>query len=178
MIGIKAFSSILITTMLLSPMALFAATQGTEGAMSSGTLLITLNVADELTVSEIDDIPITLDGTNPIEEFCVQSNTPGILYDIVVSNSIGAVFQLESGNGDTVPFGIELTDTITGGPAVVSELGANSVLAQGFVGLTGPCTANVTTKITLTNLPVNEDNLVSGDYGVTLDIVVTPGILG
>ncbi len=90
----------------------YAATQGTTGFTSTGDLLITVTVSDEVKISNLVDIDlggfvgVDLTGTSPA---CIYRNT-GTTYNLTATGSGPAnAFQLTDGT-DVVAYTVEYDD--------------------------------------------------------------------
>jgi hypothetical protein len=99
----------------------FAATQGTLGATSTGSLNITLTIDQLVQISALNDIALGnyTGGANMtgVDDLCVYSNIGG--YQITATgNGAGSAFHL-IGAGATIPYAVEWADSagaLTGDP--------------------------------------------------------------
>lgn len=107
-----AFGSLLsgLVLCLCSAEPARAASQGSLGATSKGTIMITLSVAPRARISGLKDVSFTqVDSNKPAlstQDVCVWSNTVSKSYTITASGSgSGGAFVLSSGTR-TVPFNV------------------------------------------------------------------------
>ncbi|MEX2489796.1 MAG: hypothetical protein WD356_09770 [Pseudomonadales bacterium] len=95
-------------TALFSAQAL-AATDGSVGTTSSGTSQVSLDVADRIQISNVEDIALgTYGGTGDLNEnmsYCVYRNGGGD-YELTLTTDQG-VFEVADGT-DTIPFAVQV----------------------------------------------------------------------
>lgn len=160
-----------------------AATQGTVGTTSTGSVDLDILVPGLVLVNNLNDLTLTYtpgsDATD-IEAFCVWS-TPGLKYDITfvgANPNAGTTFTALSG-ADAVVYSVEFDDQVGGinGWLPVSD---NVTLINGgnaFVSATGAtpgCTTdNARIQITAAETG-NLANAPAGVYEDTLTLVVSP----
>ena len=157
----------------------FAATDGFTGFTSTGTLDITLNVTDEVRISNLQDIDLgTFGGTDAsgFSPACVYRNATGNYQITASGDGAASAFELSDllGGTATVPYSVTWDDG--------SASGAQS-LASGvaLTGLTGADTSSDTCGTTGNNGTVvvtvtaaSAAALPAGDYAGTLTLVVAP----
>jgi hypothetical protein len=111
----KTFKNIAIGGVLAaSATAVYAANDGVAGGTSEGDLLITLNIADTVKISNLSDIVlpafsgVDLQGTSAA---CVYRNT-GADYTLTASGGVGGggPFQLDDGAATTIDYAVEWND--------------------------------------------------------------------
>lgn len=107
-----------------SATAVYAANDGVAGPNSQGDLLITLNIADTVKISNLSDIILpAFSGTDlqGASAACVYRNT-GADYSLIASGGIGGggPFQLDDGGGTTIDYTVEWDDGSGGGFAGVA----------------------------------------------------------
>lgn len=133
---------ILIATALTAAVssAAVAATQGTLGTTSSGTLNVSLTVAEQVRISNLTDIVLDSDATgnstgtvykasagdmSGSSELCVYyNNSANVTLKIDSANDAGGVFNVETG-GETVAYQVNL-DTANNGTFDVTNLSEGS----------------------------------------------------
>lgn len=152
----------------------FAATDGTVGATSEGTLEISLNIADEVRISNLVDIDLgqfsgaDLTGSSPA---CVYRSGTGN-YEITGSGSgAGGAFTLADG-ATTVAYSVDYTDdagaeTLTAGFALANQTGGDPAETD--------CATNGDTGLVeVTVLETDMAGLTAGAYAGTLTLIVAP----
>jgi len=159
-----------------------AATQGTVGATSTGSVDLEILVPGLILVNQLNDLTLTYtpgSDAAAIEGFCVWS-TPGLVYDIAFAGdnpNAGTTFSAVSG-GDSVEYSVEFDDQVGGAgwQAVVDGVTLNNGGA-GFVpgtGATPGCTTeNARIQVTALEL-ANLDTAPAGVYQDTITLVVSP----
>ena len=163
--------------------AAHAATQGALGATSTGTITVTMDILEQVKVSNLADIALgqyvpgggDLTGSSDV---CVHYNN-ATNYDLTLSsaNSAGPGFQLANA-GNFVTYAVDYTTkTTAGGGATAAHIEAATVQyddadpnADDCVILTGPTsTLDVTVTDTGTTLGVP-----NGTYSDVITLVVAP----
>ncbi|MFK8032051.1 MAG: hypothetical protein AB8G18_17605 [Gammaproteobacteria bacterium] len=162
--------------MALSTTASFAATQGSTGGNSTGTLDISVDVNDEVRISNLSDITGVFDGSSDVvgsSNACVYRNGTG-LYNITASGDGAAnAFTLSDGVIATpIPYSVEFND---GTGATTMSAG---VTAAGMVGADqGSDTCATTGNNATISVTVAAADLLpapASTYVGTLTLVVAP----
>ena len=152
----------------------FAATQGTTGGTSTGNLLISLNVNDEVRISNLQDINLgVFDGQNGLSgtsDACVFRNGTGIYQITATGSGDNNEFQLASGE-NTVDYTVSYNSGIAGvpllsGTAVPQTGGDPSSETCGTTGNNGVITVDVAAAELIGS--------ASGGYQGTLTLTVAP----
>ncbi|HET6535479.1 MAG TPA: hypothetical protein VFG41_04785 [Sphingomicrobium sp.] len=156
-----------------------AATQGSLGATSTGSVFINATVPGRVQISGLTDIDFgTVDPTaaaSSAEDVCVWSNTSGRGYTVTASgDGAGNAFTLTDGAND-LAYAVEWSDTAgqSSGTGLVSgtALGGLASSATSPTCSAGPATtASLIVKMTAANLQA----AVAGSYTGTLTLVVAP----
>jgi hypothetical protein len=153
----------------------FAATQGTLGATSQGTLDITLTIDELVQISALDDIALGnyTGGANMtgVDDLCVYSNIGG--YQITATgNGAGSAFHL-IGAGATIPYTVEWADSAGAGAG--EPMTSGTVLTNQSGTFTTPnCNGGNNARVTVT---VNSTDLAAApaqDYTGVLTLMVAP----
>ncbi len=156
----------------------FAASDGTLGFTSQGSVDITLGVGDRVQISGLDDITLgQWSGSGALtgdEELCVYSSTSK--YDITISGLHASnSFALSAGGSTALPYTVSWADDpndATNGFRNVTE----GTHLTGNVGDSSYYTCNGNTNATL-RIHITEANLqaaAAGNYSDTLTINVAP----
>jgi hypothetical protein len=179
MLGFLRRRTQLAACVLAIPGTAFAATQGTLGATSTGSVSIGATIPGRAQISGLTDVAFgTVDPTVPAssaENVCVWSNTSGRGYQVTATGSGAAnAFTLTSGTG-TLAYSVEwagssgqLSGTgLTSGTALT----ALSSTATSPTCAAGPAaSASLVVKMTAANLQA----AVASTYNGTLTVVVAP----
>ncbi len=151
-----------------------AATQGTAGFTSTGSVIISIDVNDEVQISNLTDINlgafagVDLTGSSPA---CIYRNGPATTYQITGTGSGAAnAFTLTDGT-NTVPYTVNYTDdsvtsAMTTGTALLGQDGADDDTGCANTGDNGTIAVTVTAA--------NAAALPASTYTGTLTLVVAP----
>jgi hypothetical protein len=179
MLGLLRKGGLLAACALAIPGTAFAATQGTLGATSTGSVSIGATIAGRAQISGLTDVAF---GTvNPsvaassAENVCVWSNTSGKGYQVTATGSGAAnAFTLTDGTG-TLAYSVEWAGS--SGQASGTALTSGSALTGLSSTATSPtcaagpaATASLIVKMTAANLQA----AVASTYNGTLTLVVAP----
>ena len=110
----------------------YAATQGTVGFSSTGDLIITMNVTDDVRISALEDLDFgTLSGVGGTETSpaCIYRNsgTTSRLYEVsAVGSGLGGAYTLTGITGATVPYSVTFNDTTAGGASTAMSIGGTA----------------------------------------------------
>ncbi len=173
-----------VTVLLVAASAVIAqpglaATQGSIGSTSTGSVSISATVPGRVQISKLTDINFNVvDPTTAAsaqEDVCVWSNTSGKGYQITASgDGASNAFTLTNGT-DTLAYDVQWADTAgqSSGTALVtgSALGTQVSSATNPSCSAGPpATASLVVNMTAANLQA----AVAGAYTGTLTLVVAP----
>ena len=118
--------------MALSTTATFAATQGTTGGNSTGSLDISVDVNDEVRISNLSDITGVFDGSTDVvgsSNACVYRNGTGLCNITASGDGAGNAFTLTDGVIATpIAYSVEFNDG--SGPTALTA----GVTAAGMAG--------------------------------------------
>lgn len=172
-------SALLACCALALPGTAIAATQGTVGSTSTGSVSISAVVPGRVQISGLTDIDFgTVDPTTAAssnEDVCVWSNTSGRGYTVTATGS-GASNEFSLSDGtNTLPYSVEWADTSgqTTGTALTSgtALGSLTSTAVNPTCSSGPsATASLIVGMTAADLQA----AVASSYTGTLTLVVAP----
>jgi hypothetical protein len=156
-----------------------AATQGTAGATSTGSVTVSATVPGRVQISGLTDVAFgTVDPANPAasaEDVCVWSNTSGRGYTVTASGSGASnAFALSDGS-NSLPYSVEWAGSAgqASGTALTSgtALGGLTSTATNPTCSAGPAaTASLVVKMSAANLQA----AVASAYTGTLTLVVAP----
>jgi hypothetical protein len=157
-----------------------AATQGTTGATSTGSILITASVPNRARISGLSDVsfinqdPST--AASNAQNVCVWSNTATKAYTITATGSgTGSAFTLSNGS-NTVPYTVEWASSInqTTGTSLTAGTASSSLTstATNQSCASGPsASASLIVGISTANLGTMS---AGSSYTGTLTLLVTP----
>jgi len=171
--------SVLLGCALTCPGASLAASQGSIGATSTGSISISATVPGRVEISGLSDVAFgTVDpgaAATSAENLCVWSNTSGRTYQVTATGSGAAnAFALTDG-ANTLAYDVQWADSTgqSSGTALTSgtPLGAQASTATNPTCSAGPATtASLIVNMTAANL----QSAVAGAYTGTLTLVVAP----
>jgi hypothetical protein len=179
MFGLTRKGMLIACCSIAFPGSAFAATQGTIGSTSTGTVGISATIPAKAQISGLADIAFgTVDpasAASQAEDVCVWSNTSGRGYQVTATGSgASSAFTLSNGAG-TLPYSVEWAATSgqTAGTGLVSGTAltglASTATAPGCTS--GPTSsASLVVKMTAANLQA----AVASTYNGTLTLVVAP----
>ncbi|RJF87810.1 hypothetical protein D3874_12895 [Oleomonas cavernae] len=159
-------------------MAAFAATQGSLGPTSTGSLVITLAAPNLVRISALDDINLgTFSGTALAggDDVCIFSNTGG--YNVTASgDGTGSAFELTGfSTGDAVPYNVQWATTAgaTSGTALTAGTPLTG-LGGSFTNPTcrGGAQLNARVLVDVTEAVLSE--APADNYTGTLTLLVEP----
>ncbi len=179
---------LLVSGLLLIPLQGFAATDGTLGQTSTGTLNINLTLNNTIQISQLEDIAIdyTLGvDTGDVDEFspaCVFINSASPNYKVKINGQNDAGGKLYLSDGQAVPNTIEYvakwhTDssaTSASPSTLVPNTDAN--IANTIKPTSSSCDAGVNNNASI-QFTIEEGDLTTATAGVYTDVVtilVTP----
>ena len=176
----KMFSRIALAALLAFgyTSAAFAASQGSLGTTSQGSLDITLSIEDLIRISDFSDMAFgAYSGTgdlNSNDDLCVYRNDTGGQYTITATASEGA-FQVDDGGTNTIAYSVFFNDTtgttgevaVTYNTATATQSGANTTSSDCSVG---GLSANVHVRFLAADLQA----AVPGSYSGTLVLTANP----
>jgi hypothetical protein len=170
-------SAIAASSVMTAPV--FAATDGTVGGTSIGTLDIDVTIDDAVRISGLNDLIATFDGTNDIihnDTACIYRNGTGLYQITAVGDGgvSGTDFSISDGPtvvAYTVNWNDEATPgagvAVTSGTPVINQTGADT--SSSTCGNTGPNSA-----VQLTILAADLLGAPTGLLEGTLSITVSP----
>lgn len=158
----------------------FAATQGTQGSTSTGSVNINASVPSRVRISGLTDVNLlnqdpTIDAVSS-QDVCVWSNTATRGYSITATGSgSGSAFTL-AGSSSSVPYSVEWADStaqttgtsLTTGAAVT---GFTSSATQQVCSAGPSASASLIIKIASADLSTMQ---AAQTYTGTLTLLVTP----
>lgn len=169
--------SVALASALFASTGALAATDGTIGGTSEGTLNVSLTVNDRVLITGLDDIPLgAFDGTADLvggSTFCVYRNGMG-LYDLTVSsqNSSGTDFRAISGT-NFIAYSVLVDDSAIAGDGVAVTSGtAQTDLAGHGSSTTCGGTDNASLQVTFTQGDL--EAAASGTFTDVITLLVQP----
>jgi hypothetical protein len=157
-----------------------AATDGSLGATSTGTVTINATIASRVQIGGLNDVTIaSIDPNTPethAQDVCVWSNTAGKKYNIRATGSgISSAFTIGSGSLDPVNYTVEWAQSVgqNGGTSLASgtTLTGQASTATNPTCASGGESASLIVKMDTTNL----QNMQAGaTYTGVLTLLVAP----
>jgi hypothetical protein len=179
MLGLVRTGMLLACCSIALPGTAFAATQGTIGATSQGSVSISATIPARAQISGLTDVAFgTVDpsaAASQSENVCVWSNTSGKGYQVTATGSgAGNAFTLTDGT-TTLPYSVEWAGSSgqSSGTALATgtALAGLSSTAANPTCSSGPAsTASLIVKMTAASLQA----AVASSYNGTLTLVVAP----
>lgn len=184
----KKYVLFMLMFLLLSPLG-FAATQGTLGGSSTGSVLITLNINPAIQISNLTDIVINYvvgvssGNATGFSPACVYSNSTTKNYSIKATstNASGGNMRVSTGGGS--PSYINYTaqwftnPNATGGTPVSLTNGTAVNISGATANNTSPNCSNGASNnasVLITFLSADLSSATQGSYTDTLTLLVTP----
>lgn len=177
-------SSVMVIAMLSSVLPVVsahAATQGTIGATSTGTVTINATINGLVQISNLSDLTFTtLDGTTDAqltENVCVWSNTSTRSYTIrATGDGASSAFTLASTGHSPVPYSVAWANssTATAGTALATTTASAAFTSTAITPL---CVAGAspTAKLFVGITGANQSTMVANAaYTGVLTLLVTP----
>lgn len=179
-----AASRALVVISLAGPLALApsaqAATQGTQGATSTGTVAISASVPSRVRITGLADVAFTSQDPTvaalDAQDVCVWSNTATRGYSITATGSGAASAFLLSNGSTTVPYTVQWSAAAgnTSGSALTAGTAATGLVSVASNGLcaSGPAnSASLIVGIGTSDLGAMQ---AGTNYTGTLTLVVAP----
>lgn len=161
--------------------AALAATQGSLGATSTGTVTMTVSVPNRARITGLSDItflnqdPNT--AINAMQSVCVWSNTATKRYTVTATGSGAAQAFRLSNAGLTVPYSVQwvggTASTASGVPLVTNTASAAFTSAATEQSCASGVTASANLIVSLTTADLGAMQAAT-DYTGTLTLVITP----
>lgn len=151
-----------------------AATDGTVGFNSTGTVVITLDVNDEVRISNLTDINLGVFAgvdASGSSAACVYRNGTGAYQITATGDGVAGAFTLTDGT-NTVAYSVDFDDgsgalAMTSGTTLAGRTGADP-------GSATCATTGNNANVTATVLATDAATLPAGTYAGTLTLVVAP----
>lgn len=156
------------TSVSLISFAGFAATDGTLGSTSTGTITITANIDQLVRISRLDDLDMgSLSPTNlsATENFCVYSNSSPNYQITATGSGTGGAFAVSDGSLE-LPYLLTINGNSAASGSPLSGAGANQ-----FSTVCG-ATDNATLTVLFNSTEIAAAN--TGTYNGVLTLTVAP----
>lgn len=154
-----------------------AATQGTTGTSSTGTVNINLQIDGAVKISNLADLDLgTFTGTGPLtasDAACVYSNS-STGYSVTATSSTGSFVLQDAGATNSIPFALTYDDGGAGGPATLSHGVTSGTMANAST-IDDDCASsadNATVAVSVTALDASQ--VPQGAYSSVVTLVVAP----
>lgn len=159
--------------------AAHAATDGTLGPTSTGSLSITITIPPRVRISNVADLALgTFTGTGDktaADDVCIYTNDPAGTYRVTATgDGTGGAFTVNDGASNELAYSLRWNDQtgttgnvlLTSGTALTGQSGANTTASD----CGGSNTANIEATITESELSLGE----AGSYSGNVTILVEP----
>lgn len=151
-----------------------AATQGTLGSTSTGSIEINATIPNLAQISRLDDIGLgTWSGAdlNGNDQFCVFSSTRSYTITATSANGTGTTFRLKDSGTNYIAYNVSWTDS-SSSTSTLSNATASGAQATSATAVNCAGADNTTVSI---NVPsANVAAVPAGSYSDTLTLLVTP----
>lgn len=153
-----------------------AATDGTLGATSTGTSVVSLTVANRVQITGLSDIALgSWSGTGNMTgstNYCVYRSGADN-YSIKATTDNGAFAVTSATTGDTIPFTAQVSDTVNSVTDVLTYNTATTTALQGSSSLTCGGTSNGQLQVTFAQADLQKASSAT-DYQATVTLLVQP----
>lgn len=169
----KTFCRAVIGLVSLVPALTLAASNGSMGATSQGTLMLAVNVEAEVQISGLQDITQNWNGqatTLYSHNFCIYSSTSGNYYSLTVTGTNNTNdFSLvnPSDPAHPVSYQVQVNDGTNGYNSVTPGVELRGLVGSGA----SDCNGNPNAQLKLQVAPATGQ---SGKYSGTINLQVTP----
>ena len=170
----NALKTGILTTTLIASASVFGATDGTQGATSTGTATVSVTKSSEVKISGLSDIALAIQGDGSATgstDACIYRNGTGSYSITANGDGAASAFSLSDGASGVMPFAVTYDD---GGGA--SDLTTNTPLT----GLTNANTLSTNcngASNAIIAVAVNTSDFASapaGDYTGVLTMIIAP----
>lgn len=169
-----------LAALAFSAGAAFAATQGTLGATSSGTLVISSTKGNAVQISNLSDLTFPSSSTvapSPLSETpCVYSTTTNYTITATSANpGAGSIFQVTNGVS-FITYRVDWADAAVGGTSRILSSGVISPTIGGANNSNPTCGGTYDSRLTITIDPSGTTwgPASTGTYTDTLTLLVAP----
>ena len=172
-------SAMAIALGLFATGSVYAATQGSLGATSTGTLNITATVNNLVQITNLNDIDLgTFTGTGNLtgnDTLCIYRNGSGTYQITATGSGTGSAFTVTDGS-NTLPYTVDYTSDLLGTPTTTTMSTGSALTGQAGVDSASTTCAgggdNAQVDITISNADLT--SAPAGAYSGTLTLVVAP----
>jgi len=179
MLNSFARQAVVAISALQVSVAAAAATPGTLGSTSTGTVNISATVPGRVQISGLSDIAFgTLDPAGPasnVQDVCVWSNTNGRAYSITATGSgLGGGFAITDGTNE-LDYGVQWATT-PGQSSGSALMPAGALTGLSSAAVDPMCSAGVgaSASLIVSMTAAELQAAVAGSYTGTLTLVVAP----
>lgn len=164
----------LITTVLLSSTASWAATQGVLGSSSSGDLVISVRTIDQISISGLKDIVLAQDATGNFigqSGACVYRNATGTYSIRALGSGNNSSFELSDGGANTIAYDLNYDD----GNGAMAMSPATTLRGRYNANTSAPdCEGDSNGTISVSVAQADISAVPAGNYSGTLTLTVSP----
>lgn len=171
--------TIVIATAILasSAIAAWAATQGTPGSTSSGTVDVKADKLSAVRISGLNDIEFAASATTPAAQadpVCVFSNPGRYLVNVSSANASATSFRLKDSGTNYIGYRVTWYNAATGGTGTDLGSGTTSAAIAGADQTSPNCGGANTARIQVLLDDTSFLAAPAGVYSDTLTVIVTP----
>lgn len=156
---------------VLAPGLAGAATQGTMGATSSGSIAVQAQVPSLVKLTGLTDLSFTTNSfpATAADTFCVYSNTSAT-YAVIVSSAEGSFLLNNAGSTASITYSVDWADT--GGTTALTY---NTKLTGQGTGAANPsCSGGTNASLTVTITETDLGTAPADIYSGTLNLTISP----
>lgn len=165
----KTIKTLAAATLLTTGMSAIAATQGTAGATSTGTAVVSVTIADIVQISDMNDFAFgTYSGTgdlNGTDDVCIYRNGTGNYTVTATGSGAANAFTMTDGT-NTIAYSVTLDGAALTSGTAANQTGAHASSAN--------CAGTPNKTLNVDVLAADLQAAPAGAYTGTLTLLVAP----
>lgn len=155
----------------------YAASQGTLGTTSTGTIQINASKTSAVMISGLADITFPASSTTPApasQTACLYSTTGSYTIQATSGNAQGLQFRLKDGGTDYIKYSTDWFNATTGGTDTSLNSGQTSGTISGANTTSTNCGGGTNARVQITIDSTTFGSAPTGAYNDTLTLLVSP----